>query len=166
MPARPIRAAGKTSKHKSSSKSKKSNKSKKSKKSKTSQHRGGNPERTYVNSKTGASYTRPYRAESQNENSENFINHPNVPTVGGAIYSFDLDDKIGGQPANVSLNGTQDGDCPSTGALDLGFTNYGLTKGGSYKKNNKKNRKNKTSKNKKSSKSSKSNKSKSRRYKK
>ena len=49
---------------------------------------------------------------------------------GGAIYTFDLNDKIGGLPANISLNGTRDGDCPQNGALDLGFTNYGLTKGG------------------------------------
>lgn len=48
----------------------------------------------------------------------------------GAIYSFDLNDKIGGMPANIALNGTQDGDCPNFSALDLGFANYGLTKGG------------------------------------
>jgi len=68
----------------------------------------------------------------------------------GAIYSFDLNDKIGGMPANITLNGTQDGDCPSSGALDLGFTNYGLTKGGGeckkqYKKG-KNSRKSKSSK--------------------
>ena len=61
---------------------------------------------------------------------------------GGAIYSFDLNDKIGGLPANVALNRTQDGDCPNSDTTDLGFTNYGMTrmnnvKGGSYKKNNK-----------------------------
>lgn len=70
----------------------------------------------------------------------------------GAIYSFDLNDKIGGMPANIALNGTQDGDCPSSGALDIGFTNYGLTKGGAYKK---KFKKGKTSRKSKSSKVSK-----------
>jgi hypothetical protein len=165
MPARPIRAAGKMSKHNAAHKSKKSKTSKKSKKSKNSHHRGGNPERTYTNSKTGASYTRPHHIVPESDSTENYTEHPSVPMTGGAIYSFDLDDKIGGQPANISLNGTQDGDCPSTGALDLGFTNYGLTKGGSYKKNNKKHRKNKTIKNKKSNRS-RSNKTKSRRYKK
>ena len=53
---------------------------------------------------------------------------------GGAIYSFDLNDKIGGQPANIPLNGTADGDCPSSGTKDLGFVNYGLTRGGNRKK--------------------------------
>lgn len=59
---------------------------------------------------------------------------------GGAIYSFDLTDKIGGLPARIPLNGTQDGDCPSTLDKDLGFTNYGMTRGGSRSKshNNKK----------------------------
>lgn len=67
---------------------------------------------------------------------------------GGAIYSFDFNDRIGGLPANISLNGTQDGDCPSTDTKDLGFTNYGLTRGGnrkshkkSHKKSNKKSHK-------------------------
>jgi len=79
---------------------------------------------------------------------------------GGAIYSFNLNQKVGGLPENMSLNGTQDGDCPTSGELDLGFTNYGLTKGGSYKKKHKKNlsksRKSKKSKRSKSSKSRKS----------
>jgi len=63
---------------------------------------------------------------------------------GGGIYTFDLDPKnvIGGLPPYKALNGTQDGDCPSSGALDLGFTNYGLKKGGSYKKNKNKNKNN------------------------
>ena len=60
---------------------------------------------------------------------------------GGAIYGFDLNDKIGGQAANITLNGTQDGDCPSTDYGDLGFTNYGLTRGGA-----KRSRKSKSSK--------------------
>jgi hypothetical protein len=53
---------------------------------------------------------------------------------GGAIFSFNLDDKIGGQPARISLNGTADGDCPSTDTKDLGFVNYGLTRGGGSKR--------------------------------
>jgi len=52
---------------------------------------------------------------------------------GGAIYSFNLNDKIGGQPAWIALNGTQDGDCPASDTKDLGFVNYGATKGGSRK---------------------------------
>ena len=47
---------------------------------------------------------------------------------GGAIYSFDLNDKIGGLPARIPLNGTADGDCPATDTTDLGFTNYGMTR--------------------------------------
>lgn len=49
---------------------------------------------------------------------------------GGAVYGFDLNDKIGGMPANVSLNGTIDGDCPSGNTSDIGFSNYGVAKGG------------------------------------
>ena len=52
---------------------------------------------------------------------------------GGAIYSFDLNDKIGGMPANIALNGSADGDCPSSQTKDLGFVNYGLTQGGNRK---------------------------------
>ena len=138
MPARPIRAAGKASKN---------NKLRKSKKTK---HRGGaenntNTVRTYYNQNTGTTYTRPSHSKESYTNNE----HPNMPKhTGGAIYSFNLDDKIGGLAANVALNGTQDGDCPASGALDLGFANYGLTKGGAYKKNcktSKKSRKNKLS---------------------
>jgi len=47
---------------------------------------------------------------------------------GGAIYSFNLNDKIGGLPARIPLNGTADGDCPATDTSDLGFTNYGMTR--------------------------------------
>jgi hypothetical protein len=57
----------------------------------------------------------------------------NTNHKGGAIYSFDLTDKIGGLPARIPLNGTQDGDCPATDTKDLGFVNYGATKGGSRK---------------------------------
>lgn len=47
---------------------------------------------------------------------------------GGAIYSFNLNDKIGGLPARIPLNGTADGDCPATATADLGFVNYGMTR--------------------------------------
>jgi len=47
---------------------------------------------------------------------------------GGAIYSFDLTDKVGGLPVRIPLNGTADGDCPATDTADLGFVNYGLTR--------------------------------------
>ena len=47
---------------------------------------------------------------------------------GGAIYSFNLNDKIGGLPARIPLNGTADGDCPATDTSDLGFVNYGMTR--------------------------------------
>lgn len=57
---------------------------------------------------------------------------------GGAIYTFNLDDKIGGLPAYVPLNGTRDGDCPATDTKDLGFTNYGISKGGARKHHSKK----------------------------
>jgi hypothetical protein len=57
---------------------------------------------------------------------------------GGAIYSFDLTDKIGGMPAYLPLNGTKDGDCPASDTKDLGFTNYGMTRGGARKRHSKK----------------------------
>ena len=57
---------------------------------------------------------------------------------GGAIYSFDLNDKIGGLPANIQLNGTADGDCPGSPTNELGFVNYGLTRGGNRKRKHKK----------------------------
>ena len=74
---------------------------------------------------------------------------------GGAVYSFDLADKIGGMPANVSLNGTVDGDCPSGNISDIGFSNYGVAKGGNRKlsKKSMKSRKSKTPKTMKSRKS-------------
>jgi len=56
---------------------------------------------------------------------------------GGSVYSFNLDDKIGGMPATMYLNGTIDGDCPSGNSADLGFTNYDNAKGGQRKKSRK-----------------------------
>jgi hypothetical protein len=71
--------------------------------------------------------------------------------TGGSVYSFDLNDKVGGLPATVSLNGTGDGDCPSGNPSALGFDNYGIASGG--KRSNRKKQKN----NKKSHKSNKNN---------
>jgi len=56
----------------------------------------------------------------------------------GAIYSFDLVNKIGGQATNVPLNGTEDGDCPTSAIAELGFSNYGSTRGGSRKNRSRK----------------------------
>ena len=56
---------------------------------------------------------------------------------GGTIYTFDFKDKIGGLPAYIPLNGTEDGDCPNSSTNELGFINYGMTKGGSRKLSNK-----------------------------
>lgn len=47
---------------------------------------------------------------------------------GGAIYSFNLNDKIGGLPSRIPLNGTADGDCPATDTAELGFVNYDITR--------------------------------------
>ena len=109
---------------------------------------------------------RPVRAAGKASKNNKAHKSKKTKHRGGAIYSFNLDDKIGGLPANISLNGTQDGDCPASGALDIGFTNYGLTKGGAYKKHKsgKKSRKNKLSR--KSKKSRKHKKSKSHKHKK
>lgn len=63
---------------------------------------------------------------------------------GGAIYTFDLNDKIGGLPAYTPLNGTRDGDCPSSDTKDLGFVNYGIKRGGRRNKKYKKTKKSKS----------------------
>lgn len=65
---------------------------------------------------------------------------------GGAIYSFDLNDKIGGLPAWIPLNGTKDGDCPASETKDLGFTNYGMTRGGARSRSRKLSKKSKSQK--------------------
>ena len=59
---------------------------------------------------------------------------------GGAVYSFDFNDKIGGLPANVSLNGGPDGDCPKGNLAELGMINYETVSGG-RRSNRKSNRK-------------------------
>lgn len=65
---------------------------------------------------------------------------------GGALYSFDLSDKVGGLPAHVSLNGSIDGDCPKGNITDFGSQNYTITKGGSRKSKKGKSSKGKLSK--------------------
>ena len=80
---------------------------------------------------------------------------------GGALYTFGLSeqDRVGNQASRISLNGTKDGDCPNSLTQDLGFTNYGLTKGGKrVMKRSKRNNKSKKSKSNKKSKISKKNK--------
>ena len=72
---------------------------------------------------------------------------------GGAVYSFDLNDKMGGMAANVSLNGTLDGDCPSGNTSDIGFSNYGIAKGGKRHMSKKSHKANKSRKSGKSRKS-------------
>lgn len=94
---------------------------------------------------------RQIRKSSKSSKRNNILKRTKKHQRGGAIYSFDLNDKIGGLPANIPLNGTADGDCPSSATKDLGFVNYGLTKGGNRKhkahskahRNSKSHRKNK-----------------------
>lgn len=52
---------------------------------------------------------------------------------GGAVYSFDFNDKIGGLAANVALNGGPDGDCPKGNLAELGMINYESASGGRRK---------------------------------
>jgi len=49
---------------------------------------------------------------------------------GGALYGFDLTNKVGGLPSRVSLNGTADGDCPTGKITDFGMNNYKIAHGG------------------------------------
>lgn len=52
---------------------------------------------------------------------------------GGAVYTFNLEDKIGGLPSRIPLNGTLDGDCPASDVKNLGMVNYGDASGGARK---------------------------------
>ena len=61
---------------------------------------------------------------------------------GGAVYTFDLKEKIGGLPSRIPLNGTADGDCPSFDVKDLGLVNYGAAKGGARKHKSHKSKRN------------------------
>ena len=94
------------------------------------------------------------KKRSTRKNTKKTYNHK-----GGALYSFNLLDKIGGLPAQLGLNGTVDGDCPKGNDTDFGRNNYAITKGGSRK--NKMNRRSKKTKKVKVVKKSKSGKSKS-----
>ena len=49
---------------------------------------------------------------------------------GGALYTFDLKDKIGGLPAHMALTNTNDSDCPQLSEKNLGFSNYAKLSGG------------------------------------
>lgn len=88
---------------------------------------------------------RQIRKSSKNSKSSKQTKRTKKHQRGGAIYSFDLNDKIGGQAANIALNGTADGDCPGSDTKDLGFVNYGLKRGGN-RKNKKRSSSNKKSK--------------------
>jgi hypothetical protein len=109
--------------------------------------------------KSSKGSNRTKHSKRANKNSKRTKKHQR----GGAIYSFDLNDKIGGQPANIPLNGTADGDCPGSETKDLGFVNYGLTRGGDRKIKKKRSSSNKKSKSKSKSKSYSNKKSKSNR---
>ena len=68
---------------------------------------------------------------TNNNNKKRTINKTKIQQRqrGGAVYSFDLNDKVGGMPATVSLNGSIDGDCPKGNVSDLGITNYKVSGG-------------------------------------
>ena len=117
------------------------------------------------------------RKTFSNNNKKRTINKTKKQQRGGAVYSFDFKDKVGGMPARVSLNGTVDGDCPKGNVSDLGITNYKVSGGRrkdkkngkrtnkrNHKKNSKNSKKNNNKMNvyQKSNKSKKSNKSRNR----
>jgi hypothetical protein len=102
-----------------------------------------------------SSKKRSNRKNNKTQKKSNKKSHNRSSHRGGAIYSFDLNDKIGGLAANIPLNGTQDGDCPKSPTGALGFTNYGMTQnasGGGKKNKNKKSHKKSNKKHKKSKK--------------
>ena len=86
-----------------------------------------------------------FTSGSKKRSTKKMINHK-----GGALYSFDLLDKIGGLPARMGLNGTSDGDCPKGNVSDFGMNNYTITNGGSRKHKKNKLAKSKKSKSRKS----------------
>ena len=86
-------------------------------------------------------------------NKSNKVNKRSGKHRGGAVYSFNLNDKIGGLAANVALNGGPDGDCPKGNLAELGKMNYESATGGRRKhkktlrkSNRKSNRKSKSKK--------------------
>ena len=96
------------------------------------------------------------RKTFSNNNKKRTINKTKKQQRGGAVYSFNFNDKVGGLPARVSLNGTVDGDCPKGNVSDLGITNYKVS--GGRRKDKKKNGKRTNKRNhKKNSKNSKKN---------
>ena len=62
---------------------------------------------------------------------------PSKTQSAGALYTFDLNDSVGGLPNIVTLNNTNDGDCQQLSANELGMSNYSASKGGSRKKKSK-----------------------------
>ena len=86
------------------------------------------------NKRSTKKHSKKYRHSKRNTKRNTKRHARNRKHTGGAIYTFDLNDKIGGQSARIPLNGTRDGDCPATGSADLGFVNYGQTRGGGSKK--------------------------------
>jgi hypothetical protein len=66
-------------------------------------------------------------------NRSNKFNKQGGKHRGGAVYSFDFNDKIGGLAANVGLNGGPDGDCPKGNLAELGMINYESATGGRRK---------------------------------
>uniref|UniRef100_A0A6C0HM31 Uncharacterized protein n=1 Tax=viral metagenome TaxID=1070528 RepID=A0A6C0HM31_9ZZZZ len=62
--------------------------------------------------------------KSSSKQSKNAYRRKHMFKSGGAIYGFDLADKIGGQAARRSLYKTTDSDCPPGGVNDtsLGFS--------------------------------------------
>ena len=54
----------------------------------------------------------------------------NSGVSGGALYTFDLKNTIGGLPAQIALTNTNDSDCPQLSEKNLGFSNYTKLSGG------------------------------------
>ena len=54
----------------------------------------------------------------------------NSGVSGGALYTFDLKNKIGGLPAQIALTNTNDSDCPQLSEKNVGFSNYAKLSGG------------------------------------
>ena len=54
----------------------------------------------------------------------------NSGVSGGALYTFDLKNTIGGLPAQIALTNTNDSDCPQLSEKNLGFSNYAKLSGG------------------------------------
>ena len=94
-----------------------------------------------------SNHTSNHKSNHKSKNQSLKQNKHNSNKSGGALYRFNLNDTIGGMPAVDILNNTTDSDCPATGTLDLGFTNYSSAKGGYYNKQ-RDNKKQKASRNK------------------